>query len=146
MTAALQNTGMHEDAAWYDYWFIPSLQQPKNKAATTHTKDEAAAIAIPHGTCSYMTEDIEEAVESEQPSSNHSGDPRRRSALHEESRDTSSSREEVPPSRIINRSASFEEAPKNPRGLPMGGITMPSSSQAKKTNSAAQLEQRLLHS
>jgi hypothetical protein len=151
MTAALQKPGMDEDTvAWYEKWFTRSLQRPKNEpeTATTHTKDKGAT-AIPHGS-GNMTEDIEEAVV-EEPSNNihnYSGDPRRRSSLHEhheheDSRDTSGSREEVPISRN-SRSSSIEEAPRSGRGLPMG-ITTPSSSQAKKTNAAAQLEQRLLH-
>jgi hypothetical protein len=146
MTAAAQKPGMDvDDAAWYENWFTRSLQQPKNKPeiGTTHKKDDATAI--PHG-CNNMTEDIEEAVDglsNSNHNSNYSGDPRRRSTLHEheESRD---SREEVPPSRSSRSSSVVEEAPKSGRGLPMG-ITTPSSSQAKKTNTAAQLEQRLLH-
>jgi hypothetical protein len=151
MTAATQKPGMDEDTvAWYENWFTRSL--PKNEpetatATTTHTKDKEST-AIPHGSGCAMTEDIEEAVVEDMSNSNHnySGDPRRRSSLlhehheHEDSRDTSGSREEVPPSRN-SRSSSLEEAPRSGRGLPTV-ITTPS---AKKTNIAAQLEQRLLH-
>jgi hypothetical protein len=144
MTAATQKPGMDGDGvAWYENWFTRSPQPIKNKPeiATTHKKDEATAI--PHG-CNNMTEDIEEAVDGLSNivhNSNYSGDPRRRSTLHEHE-DSRDSREEVPPSRS-SRSSSIEEAPKSGRGLPMG-VTSPSS-QAKKTNTAAQLEQRLLH-
>jgi hypothetical protein len=136
----MTNTGMNEDVAWYEYWFIRRLRH--NKAGTTavtatttqHTKDGGSALAIPHGCNSTMTEDSEEAA-----ASSHSGDPRRRSNLHEDPRDTGS-RDEIPPGSRKGRSVSIEEAPKSGRGLPM---VMPSS-QAK-TNSAAQLEQKLLH-
>jgi hypothetical protein len=140
-TPTLQNTSMHgEDpgVAWYDYWSVRSPQKQKNKAVTTHTKEEvaAAAISIPHGSGCSMNEDIEEAAVEELSSSSHtgtgnySGDPRRRSSLHEDSRESSPSRK--------SRSISIEEAPKSGRGLP---ITMG----LPKTNTAAQLEQKLLH-
>jgi hypothetical protein len=133
---SMTNTGMNEDVAWYEYWFIQRLRQQNNTVTvttTTHTKDEGTAIAIPHGCSTPMSEDIEEAA-----ASSHSGDPRRRNNLHEDPRD---SWEEVPPNSRKSRSVSIEEAPKSGRGLPM--VIMPSS-QAK-TNSAAQLEQKLLH-